>query len=347
MNQVQKGSVMKVAMLTRDYPPRIGGVATHVAGLVKALTKRGITVEVFAGGSDLRTLTMPLRKRLDKFDLVHVQSSPYGALVSGRPLVVTVHAPVRREWEHYTLGSKLKSVVAYPCEKLTFGKAHAILSVSNMTKQDLVRKYGIEERVIEVIGNGVDLATFAVRREMRRVANRILLVSRLEPRKNIDEAIISLSKFRSDQYEAKIAGEGSQRARLERLARDLGVRVMFLGQVSLPELRRLYAEADIFISTSRSEGFGLSVLESMAAGCAVIASGIPTHRDMIKDGFNGLLYDDVSELESKMSSLLSTPDRVFELGTRAQETASGYSWEKVAERVLTAYNRCLDWNQSA
>src|SRR5437879_11505036 len=92
---------MRVAILTRDYPPAFGGVATHVDGIVRALRRLGTDVDVFVGGNNFRTALLPLIKSLRQYDIVHVQSSPYGAFVIGVPMVVTVHAPVLTEWGHY------------------------------------------------------------------------------------------------------------------------------------------------------------------------------------------------------------------------------------------------------
>ena len=92
---------MKVAILTRDYPPAIGGVATHVEGLVKALRRMGVEADLYVGSNDVKTLLLPFDMPIKKYDLVHVQSLPYGAFVFGAPLVVTVHSPVLEEFAHY------------------------------------------------------------------------------------------------------------------------------------------------------------------------------------------------------------------------------------------------------
>lgn len=333
--------MLKVVMITRDYPPKTGGISTHVISLVAALKRLGIEVQVLAGYSDLRTLVAPLFKQFHEYDLVHVQSSPYGVFVFGRPLVVTVHAPILAEWHYYNLAGKLKSIPAFLLERITFRKVRTLLSVSNLTRKQLIANYGVDQNRIQVIGNGVDYSRFAWRRERRAVANKILLVSRLEPRKNVEEAVRTLGGLQHQDYEAKIAGKGSQREMLERMARQSGANVTFVGEVSYHELVHLYRDADIFLTTSHSEGFGLSLLEAMASGCAVIASNIPTHREIVHDSVDGMLYENPSDLLSKLKMLLSTPTKVYELGRNASDTARGYSWDAVATRVARAYKECL------
>lgn len=327
---------MRVALITRDYPPIVSGIATHVASLADALRKLGVEADVFTGHGDFGTLTIPLRRRLGGYDIVHVQSGPYGAFVSGARLVVTVHSPVSTERKHYTWLLQLKSIPALYLEKRTIGKAGAILAVSEATKDDLVRGYGLSPERIEVIGNGVAYERFALPREERPTTDRIFMVARLEPRKNMAEAVRALGGLGLG-YQARIAGMGSQRRMLERVARDVGASATFLGEVSNETLPSLYLSSDIFLTTSRSEGFGLTVLEAMASGCAVAASDIPTHRAIITDGVDGLIYHDLEDLRAKLRMLISTPERTLELGRRARETAKRYSWDAVARRVLAAY----------
>lgn len=328
-------------MLTRDFPPKIGGIATYVSALARHLRAIGVEIDVFAGSSDSKTILLPLMKSFREYDLVHVQSSPYGVFVSGKPMIVTVHAPVLAELRHYTTNLKVKSLVAIICEKIALQKAAAVIADSQITKRDLVTTYGVSAKKILLIGLGVEYNKFAAQKTRRSGPARILLVSRLEPRKNVEEAIRTLSRLPPDEYEATVVGSGSQRTRLERLAIELRAKVSFLGKVSDDLLLRMYNDADIFLTTSHSEGFGLSVLEAMASGCAVVASPIPTHMEFISNNLNGMIYNGPSDLESKLKTLISTPELTRRFGMRGRESAKNYSWERVARQVLEVYNDCL------
>jgi glycosyltransferase involved in cell wall biosynthesis len=340
-------------MLTRDYPPKIGGIATHTSALVKHLKKIGVQVDVFAGTSDIRTLFKPIRQSFNEYDIVHVQSSPYGAFVRKQPMVVTVHAPVRTEAEFYTWSLKLKSIPAYILEKFTFRKCESVIAVSELTKKDLIEKYGLASSKIDVILNGVEYEKFRTERSIAvkngNVAQSgvpsILILSRLEPRKNIEEAILVLSKIRK-RFKVTIAGEGSERHKLEKLSKEKNVNIDFLGRVDAERLPGVYAHADIFVSTSRSEGFGLTILEAMASGCAVVASKIPTHRDLIENGRNGILYENTLDFEAKLNLLLSDSDLVRKIGREAQDSAEKFSWDNVASQVLKQYTKCLNLNRN-
>jgi glycosyltransferase involved in cell wall biosynthesis len=332
---------MKVAILTRDYPPVIGGIATHVEGLVKALRRMGVETDLYVGSHDVRTLLLPFDIPLKQYDVVHVQSLPYGAFVFGVPLVVTVHSPVLEEFAHYRNALKLASLPAVALEKASLSRASAILAVSGQSRSDLLGMYRLAPERVDVIGNGVDCERFSGQRETASPSawKRLLVVSRLEPRKNVKEAIEAVSELPRGTCHLEIAGDGSEKAALVQLAKTLGADevVHFLGRVSESALPEVYSESAIFLTTSNSEGFGLSLLEAMSSGCACVASDIPTHRALIEHGVSGMIYGSRSELVSSLKDLLSSPEKVERLGEAARRVARAHTWERVAERVRGAY----------
>jgi glycosyltransferase involved in cell wall biosynthesis len=334
---------MRVAILTRDYPPAIGGIATHVEGLLNALRRMGVEADLYVGSHDVRTLLLPFGMPLKEYDVVHVQSLPYGAFVFGVPLVVTVHSPVLEEFAHYRNAVKLVSMPAIAMEKATLSRAKAVLAVSDQSKADLLSSYGVEPGKVEVIGNGVDYRRFSSPRDVsnRSAARKVLIVSRLEPRKNVKEAIEAVAELPRGTCQLEIVGDGSERASLVELAESLGLgdAARFLGRVSEAALPDIYGGSAIFLTTSSSEGFGLSLLEAMSSGCACVASDLPTHRALIEHGVSGMIYTSRAELVSCLKGLLSSPDEVERLGAAARQVAIVYSWEKVAERVVKAYER--------
>ena len=332
---------MKVAIITRDYPPAIGGIATHVEGLVKALRRMGVQADIYVGSHDVRTLLLPFDVPLKNYDVVHVQSLPYGAFVFGVPLVVTVHSPVLEEFAHYRNALKLTSLPAVALERVTLSRASAVLAVSSQSRSELVSMYRVEPERVDVIGNGVDYQKFSgqMGAANRSSTKRVLVVSRLEPRKNVREAIEAVAQLPRGTCRLEIAGDGSEKAALVELARGVGAEgvVRFLGRVGEAALPEVYGGSEVFLTTSNSEGFGLSLLEAMSSGCACVASDLPTHRALIEHGVSGLIYRSRAELVSFLQDLLSSPEKAERLGAAAREVASGHSWEKVAERVAGAY----------
>ncbi|MDG7005902.1 MAG: glycosyltransferase family 4 protein [Nitrososphaerota archaeon] len=335
---------MRVAILTRDYPPTVGGIATHVQGLVGALRRMGVEADLYVGRNDVKTLLLPFDIPLRGYDLVHVQSLPYGAFVFGVPLVVTVHSPVLEEFPHYRAALKALSMPAIALEKASLSRASAVLAVSAQSRSDLVRSYGLREEEVGVIGNGVDYGRFSSGPGAAAAPDgKVLVVSRLEPRKNVQEAIEAVAELPKGSCTLEVAGDGSERSQLEHLARSLGAgdAVRFLGRVSEESLPDLYGGASVFLTTSASEGFGLSLLEAMSSGRACLASDLPTHRSLIENGVSGLIYRGHDELVSRLKELLSSPGEAARLGEVAREVARGLTWEKVAARVADAYEAVL------
>jgi glycosyltransferase involved in cell wall biosynthesis len=331
---------MSVVMVTRDYRPRASGIATHTSELVKALTSFGIRVDTIAGFGDIRTLLIPALRDLDGYDIVHVQSTPYAALINHPHLVITVHAPVATELRYYPLLTRLKTPIAFLCEKISLRKARQIIAVSQKTRDDLVGRYGLAEETITTIHNAVDCEKFKPAPKHSR-GTRIVMCSRLEPRKNIPEALLALASLKPLRFQCDIIGEGSQGKALMDIAQRLDLDARFVGLVSDEELSRHYGEADIFLSTSASEGFGLTVLEAMASGCAVIVSDISAHREFVRHLENGLIYRNSDELVSYLKLLMSRPDLAQQLGSEARKTSLQYSWTKVAQRVVEVYDKVL------
>jgi len=335
------GTAMKVAIITRDYPPAIGGIATHVEGLVKALRRMGVRVDLFVGSHDVRTLLLPFDIPLKEYDVVHVQSLPYGAFVFGVPLVVTVHSPVLEEFAHYRNALKLESLPAIALEKLTLSRASGVLAVSGQSRSELLSMYGIEPGRVDVIGNGVDYDKFSVPRVSTDASStkRVLVVSRLEARKNVGEAIEAVADLPPGTCHLEIVGDGSEKAALVDHAKNVGAEdvVHFLGRVDEDSLPDIYSRSAVFLTTSKSEGFGLSLLEAMASGRPCIVSDLPTHRALVEHEVSGMIFGNRGELVSYLKELLSAPEKAERLGAAARQVASRHTWERVAERVADTY----------
>lgn len=327
---------MRVGLVTRDYPPRYGGMATYVEALARHLRALGVEVEVFVGGGDVGTLFLARSLSSRDFDVIHVASAPYGGLVSSRPTVVTVHEPIVCEWPYYGWGRKIKGLFAGRLERRALRRAGAIIAVSRETKRKLVFHYGLSDGKVVVVPHGVDPVGIGSAKR-RTSLPTILMVSRLDRRKNLDEALQALAKVESP-FRLVVVGDGPERGRLGHLAHRLGLRAEFVGSVPRGELPGYYGEAGIFLSTSRSEGFGLSLLEAMAHGCAILASDIHAHRELIPDSRFGILYNNLDELTERLRMLIIKGNLVESLGSAAQKLSLRYSWEDAAKATLAVYH---------
>jgi glycosyltransferase involved in cell wall biosynthesis len=142
-----------------------------------------------------------------------------------------------------------------------------------------------------------------------------------------------------------LAGEstldGEYVSRIETLLADASLDddVQLPGFVPAEDLPALYALADVFVMPSLEEGFGMCVVEAMAAGTPVVASRAGAMAQVVEDGRNGRLVDvgDVDGLAHALGDLLSSPDARERMGEQAQYRARDFSWPGIAEQFVEVY----------
>jgi glycosyltransferase involved in cell wall biosynthesis len=203
------------------------------------------------------------------------------------------------------------------------GRIDLLISVSRVTRSRFFAWSGGETRSA-ILPNTIDTAYFTpgqpdpalLRRWGMQDRRVVLTLARLESReryKGIDEIIDVLPSVAAEFPDLVyvIAGDGSDRARLETKVRDrnLGDRVVFTGYVPEAEKRDLYRAADVFAMPGHGEGFGIVYLEAMACGTPVIASKLDGSREAVREGMLGLIVNptDPAALRAAIRSALSQP----------------------------------------
>src|SRR2546426_3404677 len=169
----------------------------------------------------------------------------------------------------------------------------AFHAISDSTRDDLVRR-GISRQRVEVIYPGVDAAWYSPDGGTPRAgAPTFLYVGRLKRYKGVETAVRALALARAERPDVtlEIAGQGDDRARLERLVRALGQvdAVRFLGFVPDEEKRRLLRRAWAGVLPSLKEGWGISNVEAAACGTPALASDSPGLRESVRHGETGFL----------------------------------------------------------
>lgn len=162
----------------------------------------------------------------------------------------------------------------------------------------------------------------------------LIAVGRLVPQKGFDLLLQAFSKLtdRYREWHLTILGEGELRPQLEALRTELGLvdRVHLPGRVKNPH--EYLQQADIFIMSSRFEGFPNALCEAMVAGTAVISTDCPNGpREIIRNGVDGILVpsENIAALADAMSRLMSDPHQRASLAAAAPELAERFSLDKV------------------
>jgi glycosyltransferase involved in cell wall biosynthesis len=242
-------------------------------------------------------------------------------------------------------------------ERLTIGPSvrHAaeIVCISDATRRALLARFpsvAPRSRVallgISVPVDGIDAGA----RTRLPAPGFVLAVGTLEPRKNLPrlvDAYVALAPEIQAAHPLVVVGASGWRTG-ETLGalRSLGDRCQMLGHIPDAELVELYRRCAVFCYPSLQEGFGLPVLEAMAAGAAVVTSDTSSLPEV---GGDAVVYVDpfsVSEITSSLRRLLDDPDERGRLGRRAQARAEQFSWDAFAAETLEALSaargRCSD-----
>ncbi len=163
--------------------------------------------------------------------------------------------------------------------------------VANSRDLRRLARAGAPDIPIDVIANGATVPQTDPPRSTANRGVRVLTVSRLIPRKDLETLITALSQTSDPSLTLDIAGDGPLADSLLALASSLGVRhrVRFHGYVDRAGLAKLRAAADIFVLTSVSESCSMALLESIAAGVPAIATRVGGNCELIEHGHTGLL----------------------------------------------------------
>ncbi len=213
-----------------------------------------------------------------------------------------------------------------------------IVAVSGATADDLRRWYRLPEAKLRTIPSGVDPVFFTLAAR-RKPENFLLAVSTLHPHKNLDGLLRAYAEFRKlhPEYRLIVCGihgffSGELHALRDRL--DLGESVEFPGWIPRQDLYELYTRAAAFLYPSFFEGFGLPVLEALAAGVPTACSAVEP-MDSIAAGA-ALKFDpkDASAIAGAMHRLVSDEALRQRLAAAGPRRAAEFSWRTTARGVL-------------
>jgi glycosyltransferase involved in cell wall biosynthesis len=229
-------------------------------------------------------------------------------------------------------------------------KVRAIITVSNFSKERIVRLTAVNPERVHVISNGVDpcfrpanlAAVQKVRAKFDLTGPYILFVGSLEPRKNLK---LLLEAWQLGQFDgATLAVVGASGHLFQKLQFDsLPEGVRLLGRVEDEALPILYSGAIGFVYPSVYEGFGLPPLEAMACGCSVAVSDIPVHREIF--GSRAMYFDpfNAEDLSSRLEWLLrlDDPSRASYIDAGLSHAAS-YRWQRAASDTWHILQTAMD-----
>ncbi len=221
-------------------------------------------------------------------------------------------------------------------------RSRTLIAVSQATGDDVAHYYPFVKGRVKVIHHGVEAAFFGLNRtnlesaSAERIERFVLCVSTLHPHKNLDRLIRAYARKRRT-FTVKLTGmRGFHAGAIEALIAELGCgdSITLTGWIPRDELLRLYEGALAFVYPSTFEGFGMPVLEAMAAGIPVACSAIPPLEEVADDA--ALFFDPLDEdaIADALERITSDEALRRELAIAGPRRAREFSWDRTAQ--LTA-----------
>ena len=279
-------------------------------------------------------------------DIYHAQDCVGGTALARMKEKKAISSPVFRTIHHVDDFAEPR---LFEFEKRAVGHADFRFVVSKYWKDAIQRDYGLDSIVTY---NGLDEEDFSELPPRRSNAPTVLFVGGLEPRKGLEYLVTAMANVTREIPDAKLIAVAKTGFRgtddwgkFQKLAADLGVArsAEFHESVSQETLLRFYTDCDIVVLPSKTEGWGLSLMEGMACGKAVVASRVGGIPELVRDGIDGILVEagDVGGLGQAIVSLLSDGDMRARMGRAGRQRVKDFSWDETAKVVLEAYKDAL------
>lgn len=266
-----------------------------------------------------------------------------GALSQFHPFVVSV-------WGSDIFTFPRKNIVYKKLVQFNISKAERILSTSNIMAEE-INKY--TTRKIEVVPFGIDLSNNykAIGKFLFKDTDIVIgTVKLLENIYGID-LLIRAFRILKDKYphlpmKLLIVGDGSQKNALKDLVSRFNLQrdTIFTGYIPHKEIMKYHAEIDIPVFLSRQESFGVSVLEAGFCSKPVVASEIPGFKEIIDNGYNGLLVssENPSSAAEAIERLIFDRNLRSQLGNNAKDRVmEKYDWSQNVSKMIEIYESLI------
>jgi glycosyltransferase involved in cell wall biosynthesis len=338
----------------------------HPLEFFRPLNLYQVATTRFGMFSDMAAFSMRAYDRLRhiqperQFDIVHdVQVLGYGTLLikaGGMPVVANIHHPLavdRRNalMQARTLREKLRWILFYPffMQDIVMKRVDRIITGSNHSAQSIQRVFNVPASHVEIIHDGVDTETFRPLDDVEKEPQSILFVGNSEDRNKGARYLLEALRLLRRDMDFHLTFVDKARDDLTLvpgLVKRLGLtsRITYTGRVSTEELVRLYNRAEILVSPSLYEGFGLPAAEAMACGTPVIATTAGAFPEVVADGETGWLVTpgDARALADAIRRLMADPVQRGKMGAAARRRMQErFTWRETARKTVALYEEIL------
>lgn len=282
----------------------------------------------------------------EKLDLVHF---PYISVpvFYNRPFVITIHDLI--PW-HFSTGKA--TTLFYPLYliKVLFyklviraaaQKTKKIIVPSKATKKEIIDHLKVSKEKIEMVYEGAD-AAINHQSLVKKYGKYFLYVGNAYPHKNLERLMLAFNLISKGDKDLKLILVGNKDFFYRELEeKNPSDKIIFYGKASDEELASLYSNAIALVLPSLMEGFGLPVLEAMTNKCPVLASDIPSIKEVAGDFAVYFDPKNISDILDKMKYISSKNFNREKITKDAYEKSREFSWEKAARETLKIYESSL------
>ncbi|HLN79465.1 MAG TPA: glycosyltransferase family 4 protein [Candidatus Bathyarchaeia archaeon] len=250
------------------------------------------------------------------------------------PVIFEAHEIFHKTTERPGKAATLKAM-----ESFVYREADRLITISNVLSEDLRELFG--RPADAVIPDGVPSDFLEIRREVP--GNGILYVGQLYPWKGVDVLLRAMSRI-PDERLVVVGGGGESLDRAKRIAGEEGVaeRVDFRGTVPHVEVRSFLGATRVAVVPNRAEGVSkytspLKLFEAMAAGVPIVASDLPSLREVLRDGENALLVPpgEPEALAGAIRRLLQDTALASRIAACARRDARAFTWAGRADKIAS------------
>ena len=293
-------------------------------------------------------------------EVVHVSSQNLATVLLTRrlraPTVVTVHDIIPYMVRHDPSLSSYRTVADRIFDRLALtgaGRAHALVAISEFTRQALWRHLGIHPDRVTVVHQGIDHERFRPRPVpptvwdrfgLRRDRHYVIYVGSEDPRKDLGTLIDALAIVRESVPDVELIKVGRAHFDRERerllgraQARGAGAAIHFLDDVSDDDLPLLYGLAGVCVMPSLYEGFGFPALEAMACGTPVVAADASSLTEVVGDAGVLVRPRDARLLATGICRLIDPGAWSRDWRAAALARAGAFTWERTARLTAEVY----------
>ncbi len=283
-----------------------------------------------------------------QFDIIHAHdwltytAGVVAKQISGKPLVIHVHAT-----EFDRSGENVNQQV-YDIERFGMENADRVITVSNLTRNIVINRYGINPAKVITVHNAVDFQPGNSGKEERPLKEKIVtFLGRITYQKGpeyfIEAAYKVLKKYPNVRF--VMAGSGDMLGKsIRRVAQlKMATRFHFTGFLKGDDVQRMFRYSDVYVMPSVSEPFGISPLEAMRTGVPSIISKQSGVAEVLKHSIK-VDYWDVDALADAIYALLSYPALSKVVGEAGQEEVNNLKWDNAAIKIKHIYEEVIHNN---